>query len=322
MILNRHSFTLKSANLRFLILIFIGRGGMAGCSLHDAFPDTAKESGKVARREEKRRANQCKGPALAFLRASGEAAEHQQDPDRQHLRNLPPAEKLGGPRTVSEGFVAQDLGNREFMPVKASEVEECDRDLVKNLVGQRVDDVIGEKSRGTLPRAAENAAGTPNFRRTMLGDPVPSYFGRGQTDESFADYSSSLSDNPGYQLTKGTSDFLGSFGAIGLNKASGQPVLATPSVNDAWKPLTPSGSTTSFFEHLPAPGGLTREVGGSFSKDEKEALLKKLDSLFARLEELESKRNEYAHAEVTLFILSGLFLMFGLESVRKLSVSA
>jgi hypothetical protein len=300
-------------------MLVIVRGGMAGCSLHEAFPDTAKESGKVARREERRRANECKGPALAFLKASGEAAE---DPDRQHLRRLPPAEKLGGPRTVSEGFVAQDLANQEFMPVKVTDVDACDRDLAKKLTSQRVNDVIGQKSRGTLPRAAEGPAGGPNLKKTMLGDSVPAYFGRAQGDESFADFSASLNDNPGYQLTKAGSDFLGSFGGVGLEKASGQPVLATPSVNDAWKPLTPSGASTSFFEHLPAPGGLVKEAGSSFSRDEKEALLKKLDTLFARLEELESRKNEYAHAEVTLFILSGLFLMFGLESVRKISVPA
>ena len=58
--------------------------------------------------------------------------------------------------------------------------------------------------------------------------------------------------------------------------------------------------------------------GDAFSRDEKAALLNKLDTLFARLEELESKRNEYAHMEISMFILSGLFLMFGLETVRKI----
>ena len=84
-----------------------------------------------------------------------------------------------------------------------------------------------------------------------------------------------------------------------------------------WKPLTPTGSRSAFFDALPAPGGEYRS--GVFSRDEKEVLLKKLDTLFARLEELESKRNEYAHTEISLFILSGLFLMFGLDSVRKIN---
>jgi hypothetical protein len=86
-----------------------------------------------------------------------------------------------------------------------------------------------------------------------------------------------------------------------------------PSLNDNWKPLSPGGAQTSFFDTYPAAA----QANTSFSKEEKETLLKKLDTLFARLEELETKRNEYAHAEVTLFILSGLFLMFGLETMRK-----
>jgi hypothetical protein len=293
---------------------------MSGSLLHEAFPDTAAESGRVARREERAKAKRCDGPALKFLKASDP------DPDRQALVPLPPVEKLKGSEgfmaekgVLSQGFVAQDSQNAQWTPLKVTDVDEKDRELVKNLIGQKVDDVIGQKSRFTLPRAAENAAELPDLKKTMYGGAVPSYFGKSSGDtEGYADFSSSLNDNPGYQLQG--ADFLGSFGAVGLDKASGRATLATPSVNDAWKPMTPSGARTSFFDELPVidqrpPSGFG---GDSFSRDEKESLLKKIDTLFAKLEELESKSNEYAHAEVTLFILSGLFLMFGLETVRKL----
>ena len=294
---------------------------MSGSLLHEAFPDTAAESGRLARREERAKAKRCAGPALKFLKAAGEIGP---DPDRQNLIPLPPVERMKGSEgfkvekgMLSQGFVAQDASNSQWTPLKLTDVDEKERELVKNLIGQQVDDVIGQKSRATLPRAAENAASTPDFKKTMYGEPVPSYFGKssGATD-GFADFSKSLSDNPGYQLQG--ADFLGSFGAVGLDKAAGRATLATPSVNDAWKPMTPSGARTSFFDVLPSPGGLNISSDASFSRDEKESLLKKLDTLFARLEEIESKRNEYAHAEVTLFILSGLFLMFGLETVRKM----
>ena len=289
---------------------------MSGALLHEAFPDTAAESGRVARREERAKAKRCDGPALKFLKAS--------DPDRQSLIPLPPVEKMKGSEgfmaekgVLSQGFVAQDSQNSQWTPLKVTDVDEKDRELVKNLIGQKVDDVIGQKSRFTLPRAAENAAGQPDLKKTMYGGAVPSYFGKSSGDtEGYADFSSSLNDNPGYQLQG--ADFLGSFGAVGLEKASGQATLATPSVNDAWKPMTPSGSRTSFFDELPVTDQRISGGEGSFSRDEKESLLQKLDTLFARLEDIESKRNEYAHAEVTLFILSGLFLMFGLETVRKM----
>jgi hypothetical protein len=295
---------------------------MSGSLLHEAFPDTAAQSGKVARKEERAKAKRCAGPALQFLKASGDV-----DPDRQALVPLPPVEKMNGSKegftaaqskgVLAQGFVAQDSSNSKWIPLQVTDVDEKERELVKSLIGQQVDDVIGQKSRFTLPRAAESAAQTPDFTKTMYGTPVPSYFGKSTGDtEGFADFSSSLSDNPGYQLQG--ADFLGSFGAVGLDKASGRATLTTPSVNDAWKPMTPSGARTSFFDELPVPGGMPISSSASFSRDEKESLLKKLDTLFARLEEIESKRNEYAHAEVTLFILSGLFLMFGLETVRKM----
>ena len=69
--------------------------------------------------------------------------------------------------------------------------------------------------------------------------------------------------------------------------------MPPPSVNDAWKPMTPSGVRTSFFSNESPDSDQ-----GVFTMDEKRSLLGKLDTLFAKLEELESKRNEYAHAEV------------------------
>lgn len=286
---------------------------MSGCSLQEAFPDTAKQSGQVARKEERQKAKKCGGPALAFLKAADDP-----DPDRQAQRPEPPPDKMGG----REGFVAQDSANLEFAPIKLSNCDKKERESIKNLIGQQVDDVIGEKSRKSLPRASESPAETPDFTKTMYGDPVPSYFGKGTSDEAFADYSTSMTDNPGYSI-QGSAFSPSISPQLGLDKVSGSSSsLPTPSINDGWKPMTPSGVRTSYFESLPQyssdiQGGESSGRYASFSKDEKQSLLQKLDTLFARLEDLESKKNEYAHAEVSLFILSGLFLMFGLESVRK-----
>lgn len=278
----------------------------SGCSLHEAFPDTAKESGQVARREERAKARKCKGPALSFLKASNEPITSDLDPDRQTQRPLPPAETLDG----REGFE-----DKKRIEGYYNADEEAERELVKSLVGQRVDDVIGQKSRRTLPRAADHSpAHLPDFSHTQYGDPVPSYFGKGV--EGMADFSSSLADNTGYTVQG--ADFSSSFSRGGLEKASGAQTLPVPNLSNVWKPITPTGANTSFFEHLPVNSSTSSDTVGVFSRDEKESLLHKLDTLFARLEELESKKNEYAHAEVTLFIISGLILMFGLETVRKL----
>jgi hypothetical protein len=256
---------------------------MSGCSLHDAFPDTATQSGKVARKEERKKAMACKGPALAFLKGAD-----MPDPDRPAERPYPPPAKLQG--------------------------------------AEEYTDVIGTKPAPTgptpSPAKAIPASQLPDSKKDFYGNKIANYFGKSETDEGFADYSKSRTDNPGYNLQP---DFLGSFGAVGLEKSAGKPLLETPSINDAWKSLTPSGTRTSFFTELTQPRGggeewlpPRNEGQGAFSTGEKESLLKKLDVLFARLEDLESRKNEYAHTEMTMFILSGLFLLFGIESIRKL----
>lgn len=293
---------------------------MAGCSIEEAFPDTAMDSGRIARKEERKKAKQCGGPALAFLKAGGEGNPIDTlDPDRQQLVPLPPAETLKG----YEGFLAeQQASNTQWIPQKRTVKQEQQIESEKNLIGQFVDDVIGQKSRSTLPKAIESPTQLPDPKKNFLGQAVPSYFGKSiDSSEGFADFSKSLTDNPGYTLTGGQgskADFLGSFAATNFNKATGVPSLSTPSVNDAWKPLTPSGSRSSFFEHLPPSGYENGTQQDSFNRDEKQALVMKIDTLFARLEELESKRNENAHIEVSMFVLSGLFLIYGIDAMRRI----
>jgi len=195
----------------------------------------------------------------------------------------------------------------DFKPIQIKEED----GLTKDLIGERVNDVIGGKGGRVLPKAT-TASQLTDPTRTSYGEPVPSYFGKGSED-GFADFNKALNDNRGYTVEG--SDFMKGFGGKGLDSATGGP-LPLPSLNDNWKPISPGGVQSSFFNTYPASNARSG-LDSSFSKDEKETLLKKLDTLFARLEELETKRNEYAHAEVTLFILSGLFLVFSLDSMRK-----
>jgi hypothetical protein len=253
------------------------------CSINEAFPDTASQSGVVARKEERRRAKKCEGPALTFLKGQDDDDQFALvDPDRPSHKPLPPAEKLKG----SEGF--------------------------ENLSDKHVKDIIGKNS---LPRAIESPSQLPDLKKD-----IPNYFGKSVEDiEKYADFNPSNTDRRGYEVMP--ADFIGSFGLKGIDKPTGKQTLPIPSVKDAWKPLTPVGNDSSFFDELPSPGGRSSELSSFFTKDDKESILKKLDTLFARLEEIEYQKNEYAHAEISLFILSGLFLMFGLESVRKIRFS-
>ena len=283
---------------------------MSGCSLHEAFPDTATRSGQKARRDERARAKKCQSPALAFLKATGDV---DLDPDRQALVPLTPAEKLTradefAKQKLIQGFSSGTSAEPQYVGANESYAGQIMGGDPAAVMGKKVNDVIGSGSAST-PAAATSASQLPDITRSQDGTPVPSYFGKSE-NQGFADFSKSLADNTGYQIPG--ADFLGSFRQSGLDKPSGEQNLPIPNINSVWKPITPSGTNTSFFDSS------AQRDDSIFSKDEKESLLSKLDTLFARLEELESKKNEYSHVEVSIFILSGLFLLFGLETVRKI----
>jgi hypothetical protein len=285
---------------------------MSGCSLHEAFPDTATRSGQKARRDERARAKKCQSPALAFLKATGDV---DLDPDRQALVPLTPAEKLTradefAKQKLIQGFSSGTSAEPQYVGANESYAGQIMGGDPAAVMGKKVNDVIGSgPASGKAPAAATSASQLPDITRSQDGTPVPSYFGKSE-NQGFADFSKSLTDNTGYQIPG--ADFLGSFRQSGLDKPSGEQKLPIPNINSVWKPITPSGTNTSFFDST------AQRDESIFSRDEKESLLSKLDTLFARLEDLESKKNEYSHVEVSIFILSGLFLLFGLETVRKI----
>lgn len=248
---------------------------MSGCSLTDAFPDITDKSGKIARKEERKKAKSCGGPALSFLKATDPGIEGYSDPDRIAKRPDAPPEPEG-----------------------------------KELVGNRINDIIGKSSTDfASPLIASSSASSSGPQKPAENT---SYFGKSDMD-GYADFNPTLTDNPGYQI-QGAG--FGSFDKKGLEKATGQQLLPIPSLNSVWKPLTPGGAQTSFFDATYNQD--FSKMTETLTKEEKQVILKKLDVLFARLDDMENRRNEYAHTEISLFILSGLFLLFGLETLRKL----
>lgn len=306
---------------------------MAYCSIDEAFP-VSDPAGSVARREERRRAKQCKGPALAFLKAGGDGGV---DVDRQGYGRAPEPELLSG---------VKGRGDREGFADASGAVE--DREV----------DVIGSKQTKRNSTLPDPAAVQKTTELPKLAAEVPSYFGRGEEDaaagasntsaaaratplvpkgiEQFADFSKLPGDNPGYRLAP---DFMATFEGRGYDKSAGTVIPETPQLEDAWKPITPTGAQTSYLsEWRPSGGGgggagrgraqgrsaggswdsgSVGSGGGSMSREEKEYLLKRIDLLFAKLERLEGGRSENAQTEIALFVLSGLFLMFGLDVVRR-----
>lgn len=284
---------------------------MEYCSYEDAFPQLGPSStgcadqkaSYAARKEERKKAKKCKGPPLTFLDL---------DPDRPAVQRVPEVPPMN-----------EMTGLREHAPVDAPQKEPF-QDVPYDLTSQRQPDDAGQIMRNTLP----NVKGQNQLPK---GPKTPSYFGAsGDIDEGFQGtfglkqpnlkvvgqnppYTDVIGNDDGYRLYP---DFKAAFDRVsGAGQAAGRSLAAIPSVVNEWKPLTPSGAKTSFFDELPPPGG--QYPRGTDIVQDTTTISKKLDMLFSRLDDLESRRGENTQTEILLFVMSGLFVLFGMDIVTR-----
>jgi len=301
---------------------------MEYCSIDDAFPPIGggpanpgcrdNTAGSVARKEERKKAKRCKGPPLTFLEGSGDAPLT--DPDRPAQIPLPDTPPMN-PRTGLIQHAPVDAPPREPFQDMSPEPES---EMKASFRSEQPQPLL-QKIYNKLPNLQEIAG--PN---KALKGKLPSYFGANyddnntgskaltyQSDESvevgFASFTTVIGDEHGYRLSP---DFTSAFAGKGADKASGVEVLPIPSVKNVWKPLTPSGANTSFFDRLPSPGG-DIPIGQIPASYDKEEMFRKLDSIYARLDDLETRKGENAQTETLLFIMSGIFVLFSLDLIVK-----
>ena len=263
---------------------------MEFCTLEDAFPDFQTKSS--ARKEERRKAKKCKGPAQTFLQSSVT------DPDR-------PAQI----RMEEVSPVNEKTGLREHSPVDAPQAEP----FLDS--GKEYEELLSSLSK--VQDGGENKPNRHIAGPTKLdkGKP-PAFFGFNEDDdttEGFASFTNVIGDDPGYKLSP---DFTQTFSAKGLAKASGLQAASLPTedinTNMMWKPMTSSGST-AFFQKV-----TSRPAQVQPSPEDGRDVIKKLDKIFARLDDLENRKSENANTEVVLFVMSGLFILFTMDLlVRK-----
>jgi hypothetical protein len=288
---------------------------MEYCSLNEAFPELGggpaspgckdAKAASIARKEERKKAKRCRGPPLTFLEEPGNAPLA--DPDRPALRPQPEVPPLN-PATGLIQHAPVDAPPKE--PFTDYDVNKPLKNFLASFRSEQPPD--DEAILNTMPKGI---AGPTKQQKATL----PKYFGANfdeGTEEGFTPYTNVIGDDPGYRLDP---DFTTQFDGVGLNKAQGVEVLPTPSVSNFWKPLTPSKSRTAFFDSLPAPGGVIPvDQAKQAPPYEKEEFFKRLDTIYARLDDLEIRRSENAQTEVLLFIMSGLFVLFSMDVlVRK-----
>jgi hypothetical protein len=306
--------------------LFVGSPtkGMDGCSLNDAFPSgpygsadcSDTRSAEISRKQEKKKARRCRGPALTYLN-SGMNMVGAVDPDRPAVRPMPDVPQMNPKTEMYEHAPVTQQYNYETF--------------------------VGEMD--SLPEIRKNVAGPT----ALQSGESPSFFGASPDDgvgarntfvESFvsssAPFVNIIGDDETYRLKP---DFASSFDSTGAQRASGlatvigpsstkqetsyltptslkpSSVLPIPNTDMFWKDRAAAGGQSSFFAHLRAPGGLP--AGEAVDMDAAEdvpasrkEVLTKLDAIFARLDDMESVKSENSQTEVLLFILTGLGVIF------------
>jgi hypothetical protein len=139
------------------------------------------------------------------------------------------------------------------------------------------------------------------------GHTVSSYFGKSETHENLSDFSPAVEDKTGYILDP----------VFPAKLPTPDSLPPSANINDAWKPLVNrrgGGIETAFFAEKPSES----ELSSNEMKENLAMIRRQIDTLYARLESLEHRRGEFSHSELGLFIVTGLFLMFGLDTVRRM----
>ena len=176
----------------------------------------------------------------------------------------------------------------------------------------------------------------PKASCTFSDSGYPSYFGKGEddTEEGFSSFTNVIGDDPNYRLEP---DATKSFELRGVDMPGGSPTLPVPSVNDVWKPATPTGSYTAFVSSLPLPGGTMPkrrhtdtvykrkqeagdELPGPTAAEDSETstrdiLLKRIEELQGRLDQLEATKRKNSQTEILIFVGTGIFVLASLHLI-------
>jgi len=278
---------------------------MNGCALDDAFqtiggapsPGCAADyATKMARKEERRKARRCKGPAAEYLDIEDK------DPDRQTFHKMPDVPAMNPATGLREHVpVTAPQGTTEAF--SAHDTPQAPRDQkIRNFDKDPLHDYLEhEMEKRLVPVKVPSAE---------IFKPAKKFFGMDPDSDSFADYEPEATNETLYP------DFRKTFEQSGVARAGSLESLPNPSVNMFWKPVTKGGAQTSFVEHLPPPSGKyhKRPSNGEVSMDQ---VMKKLDKLFARLDDMNSSSPEQVTSELLMFISSGIFVLFMMDLLVK-----
>lgn len=301
---------------------------MDGCSLNEAFPSGGvgsvgcqdRISGDESRRQEKKKARRCRGPASTYL-DSGMNMVGAVDPDRPATKPMAPVPVLNT-RT----------GLTEHTPV----TQQYD---YEGFVGE-MDDLSTIRKVVSQPNALQSQTAPSFFGASPNEDVATGGIMKKNLVENFTSSSAPFVDIIGQDESyKLTPDFGTTFAMKGAQKAGGSSlkseslnsqetsyltptqmmpnsILPFPNVDTFWKNNPKTGGQSSFFAKLRAPGGTPsgdiedHDLPELQTQSSRHEVLTKLDKIFARLDDMDSVKSENAQTEVLLFIMTGLGVIF------------
>lgn len=202
---------------------------------------------------------------------------------------------------------------------------EAEPDTDPDRLVARMPDVEKESFQNALPKIPKPTESTGEF---------PSYFGKGVDDEEgFSSFSAATGDDPNYRLEP---DFTQTFDTRGIQKAMGS-LLPDPNLSDRWKQLTETTYTAFGKPRHPTaigarPGwasipqleqpastapALKPQDDSWISKDDKNEILERMNTLVGRLDIMEKRRLQNTQTELLLFVGTGMLLLFTFELVSR-----
>ena len=269
------------------------------CALEDAFPNI--QEGSLSKSES------------PFVGGKDRYATRE---ERRAARKK--AKRVKGPALDYSNLISADIPDTDPDP---------DRPSVERM--KAIDTIQAEKEAFALPVL-------PKASCLYSDTGTPKYFGKWTEDdveEGFSTFSPSPTDDSNYRLYP---DFTKGEALKGAAKAAGT-LLPEPPLSDTWKPMSPPTSYTSFFTELPAvkPPVIAPKINqdwsmvGSSSKgpsasndnaingNNQDALMKRIDELIGRIDQLEKKKVQDSQTEILVFVGTGLFILMSFDIVTR-----
>jgi hypothetical protein len=154
---------------------------------------------------------------------------------------------------------------------------------------------------------------------------LPDYFGAGEDDEveGFSNFTGADENTIANRLVPQTLD--AGFDMTGVDKAGGG---GPPAQNDNWKPLTKASTTTAYtagtdpkYAMKPKPSDdalpKLRNDPPPPQEPSREAMIKKIQDLTKRLEDLERQYPRNNQRELLIFISTGVFILFSFDLAMR-----